>query len=202
MAKAASTARHKSKDRPIRKTSAARRVLVRASLAVSLDGYIADKRGGVDWLNPFFSPEIDFDGFMRTIGAMVMGRKTFGDMRKLGAPPGAPARTIVFTRRSKSAGPDGVEFASNPAKIVERLRRELAGTGKDIWLMGGGQAIDAFHTAGLVDRFELSVIPVLLGQGVQLFPRHARGLSSLKLEKAEPPLSNGIVGLWYMPAKD
>src|SRR5262249_13993667 len=49
----------------------------RVFIAMSLDGYIADARGGVEWLNPYFSPETDFDGFMKSIGATVMGRATF-----------------------------------------------------------------------------------------------------------------------------
>ena len=47
------------------------------SLAVSLDGYIADAQGGVKWLDPFFTKEIDFPGFLATIGAVVMGRTTY-----------------------------------------------------------------------------------------------------------------------------
>jgi dihydrofolate reductase len=53
------------------------RPLFRAYLAVSLDGYIADRKGGVGWLDPYFTPQIDFQAFWRTIGAMVMGRATY-----------------------------------------------------------------------------------------------------------------------------
>jgi hypothetical protein len=62
--------------------------LVRVALAVSLDGYIADKRGGVNWLDAYFSPEMDFAGFMAAIGVTIMGRKTFEVALKLGMPPG------------------------------------------------------------------------------------------------------------------
>ena len=49
----------------------------RAFLAVSLDSYIADQQSGVGWLDPYFTPEIDFEAFWRTIGATVMGRATW-----------------------------------------------------------------------------------------------------------------------------
>ncbi len=74
--------------------------MVRVALAVSLDGYIADKRGGVKWLDAYFSPEMDFAGFMATIGATVMGRKTFEVALKLGMPPGgSDQRSIVLSSK-------------------------------------------------------------------------------------------------------
>lgn len=87
-------------------------------------------------------------------------------------------------------------FGGESSKLVERLRAELAGSGKDIWHMGGGESIEAFRGAGLVDRLELRVIPVLLGDGVPLFPRHARGEERWKFAKHRP-YKNGVVELWY-----
>ena len=66
------------------------RPLVRVALAISLDGYLADPRGGVAWLDPYFSPEMDFAEFMATIGATIMGRKTFDVAMRLGMPPAQP----------------------------------------------------------------------------------------------------------------
>jgi dihydrofolate reductase len=174
--------------------------LVRASLGVSLDGYIADADGGVEWLNPFFSPEIDFAGFMATIGATLMGRKTYDAALKLGMPPGSSDSTIiVLSRRPLRSPAKGFEgFSGDLGKLVDRLRRKLAGTGQDIWHMGGGESIDAFRRAGLIDRFELSVMPVLLGKGIPMFPPHSRGLEGLKLVHSKT-LTNGIVELHYEP---
>jgi dihydrofolate reductase len=175
------------------------RPLVRASLAVSLDGYIADKQGGVDWLNPFFSDEMDFAGFMKGIGAAVMGRKTYdiAVSGTLGPIPPTNYPTYVLTRRPMPNPPKGYEpFGGTPSELVERLRAHLAKSGKDIWHMGGGESIETFRAAGLVDRLELRVIPVLLGEGVPLFPRHARGDERWKLTK-HSAFKNGVVELWY-----
>lgn len=181
--------------------------LLRASLAVSLDGYIADTSGSVDWLYNFFSPEIDFMGFLRTIGATIYGRTTFDWALAQGhagpADPAAPGgKAIVLTRRPLENPPAGVEaFSGDVRELATRLRAELAGTGKDIWLMGGGQSISPFHEAGLVDRWELSFIPILLGNGIPLFPAHSRGFGSLKLTRNRI-LKNGIVEAWYEPVRD
>lgn len=172
--------------------------LVRVYIAVSLDGFIADATGGVGWLDRFFSPEIDFSAFARTIGATVWGRRTFDQVMGWGRAGGNSGRTVVLTRRPlPTNAPRGVEaFAGDVRELVSRLRAELAGSGKDIWLGGGGASIQPFREADLVDRWELSIIPVLLGDGVPLFPRSAVGARTLKLS-AQRVLSNGIVHTQY-----
>ena len=174
--------------------------LLRAFLAVSLDGYIADKDGGVGWLDAYHSPEIDFAGFLKAIGATVFGRKTYDWAVAHGYLDTSGGRTIVLTRRSLKNPPAGVEaFGGDVRDLAARLRRELAKSGKDIWLMGGGLSIAPFHAAGLVDRWELGIVPVLLGDGIPLFPKHSRGLTGLRLTRSRA-LKNGIVEVWYEPA--
>lgn len=174
--------------------------LVRVALAVSLDGYIADKRGGVKWLDAYFSPEMDFAGFMATIGVSVMGRKTFKVALKLGMPPGeADQRSIVLSSKRPRTAPAGFEhYKGDLRRLVDTLKQDLAGTGKDIWLMGGGEAIEAFRAAGLVDRWELSVIPIVLGDGIPLFPKRKYAEQALRLTHTRA-FGNGVVELWYEP---
>jgi dihydrofolate reductase len=98
---------------------------VRVSLAVSLDGYIADKNGGVDCLNPFFSDEMDFAGFMKGIGAAVMGRKTYDIAVSgiLGPIPPTNYPTYVLTKRPMPNPPARYEpFGGKPGELVGRLR--------------------------------------------------------------------------------
>ncbi|MCC6426490.1 MAG: dihydrofolate reductase family protein [Phycisphaerales bacterium] len=95
--------------------------------------------------------------------------------------------------------PPGVLAISGDLKApVLALKNQLAGSGKDIWLMGGGQAIDAMFAAGLVDRLELSIMPILLGDGIPFFLRHDRGDRPLRLIETRS-LSNGIVTVTYEP---
>lgn len=199
---AASKPRAKTVAPPARKSADPPRVpRFRAYLAVSLDGYIADSDGGVDWLNPYFSAEVDFPAFLRTIGITVMGRTTFDWSVAHGHGAGGFGRAVVLTHRPIEDAPAGLErYAGDIRALAERLRSELAGTGKDVWLMGGGKAILAFHELGLVDRWELGVIPVLLGRGVPLFPASTRGLNGLSLVESRA-LSNGIVALTYEPRR-
>jgi dihydrofolate reductase len=71
--------------------------LLRAYLALSLDGFIADADGGVDWLEPYFSSELEFSTFDSEIGALVMGRRTFDQSVKRGLSELAGRPTVVLT---------------------------------------------------------------------------------------------------------
>jgi dihydrofolate reductase len=180
--------------------------LFRASIATSLDGYIATCDGGVGWLDPYFSPEIDFKGFMAEIGAILVGRATYDQSRGMGfGSSRSGPRSIVLTHRPIERPPRGVEaFSGDLRALADDLRREIEAPGprqgKDVWLIGGGLSIRSFHELGLVDRFEIRVMPVLLGDGIPLFPRRAGGELPLKLVKSRS-LTNGIVELHYEPAK-
>lgn len=173
----------------------------RAYLAASLDGYIADAAGEVGWLDPYFSPEVDFGAFFRTIGAMVMGRTTWDWTVAHGHSDAVEGRAIVQTHRPLGdAPPDVRAFAGDVRDLAAELRRELRGTGKDVWLMGGGESLAGFDEHGLVDRWELGLVPVLLGEGVPLFPRRARPVTPLRLVHSRA-LGNGVVRVVYEPER-
>lgn len=173
--------------------------LLRVYLALSLDGFIADKDGGVEWLNAYMSPEIDFMGFMSTIGCVVMGRTTFDQALTFKGGwhySGMPCY-VMSHRPPPPKCPKDVVFFSGDVHDLADKARAAAGT-KDVWLMGGGLSIQPFHHAGLVDRWELSFIPILLGSGIPLFPAGAFAASPLRLA-ASKVLANGIFSAEYEP---
>jgi dihydrofolate reductase len=176
--------------------------LFRVYIALSVDGYIADAQGGVAWLDPYFSEEIDFDAFTATIGATIMGRRTYDQALTFAEWQPPSGRTIVLTHRPLEDAPPGVEsFAGDVRSLAETLRHEMAAAGKDVWLMGGGECIRPFHEAGLVDRWELYVIPVLLGAGIRLFPAGEPTGIDLTTTRSKT-YDNGIVEVWYEPRED
>jgi dihydrofolate reductase len=77
--------------------------------------------------------------------------------------------------------------------VVAELR---AKPGKDIALFGGGELFRSLLAAGLVDRIEVAVVPVLLGGGIPLLPPPA-GRATLKLRKQRVYETTGIVSLQY-----
>ena len=162
--------------------------------AMSLDGFIADVRGGVDWLEPFDSTEFGYDAFFATIGAVVMGRTTYEQSLTFGPWPYAERLGIIVTSRPLDGLPEGVRAVHLDALsgALDALRAEASG---DLWIVGGGRTAQACIDRDRVDELELYVIPRLLGDGVPLLERRD-ALARLQLIEARA-FSNGVVRTRY-----
>src|SRR2546426_571716 len=135
------------------------------SVAMSLDGYIADPQGGYDWI--VMDPEIDFDAMFKRYDAVLMGRKSYDAAKQSGYGMPKP-QTYVFSKTLQQADAPDVTVSNDPQKTVTALKKQK---GKDIWLWGGGELFRSVLELGLVDQLEVAIIPVLLGDGLPLLPR-------------------------------
>jgi len=142
-----------------------RRVVL--SVAMSLDGYIADPQGGYDWI--VMDPEIDFDAMFKRYDTVLMGRKSYDAAKRSGYGMPKPL-TYVFSKTLQQADAPEVTVSNDPQKTVTALKQQK---GKDIWLWGGGELFRSVLELGLVDQLEVAIIPVLLGDGLPLLPRPA-----------------------------
>jgi dihydrofolate reductase len=142
---------------------------VSLGLGISLDGYIARPNGAVDFL--FMPKDYSMAPFFATIDVAVMGRKTLDVGLKMsgGETIASYGLTCYVMSRSQPAGErHGAIFTRRtPSALVNELRDR---PGKDIWLMGGGELARDFLKADLVDELYLGIVPVLLGEGIPLFP--------------------------------
>lgn len=137
-------------------------------IATSLDGYIADREGGVGWLDPFQPEKFDFSAFLDSVDALLMGRASYDAVRSFGDWPYGDRPTVVMTSRPIPDAPACVGARSGDiADAVAEL--EAAGHAR-VWVLGGGRIVSDLMKIGRVDRLELAVIPVILGEGVSLFP--------------------------------
>jgi dihydrofolate reductase len=171
-----------------------RKVIVH--IATSADGYIARLDGDIGWLTERPAPKgfYGISKFMHSIDTKVFGRKTYDVSVQMGASFDSKTRNVVFSRRpSPPSVPSAVEFTSEAiGPFVNRLRE---GSGKDIWLMGGGEVIASFLDDGAIDEFIISVVPVFIGQGIPLIaPRHRH--VPLHLRSTES-FADGVVLLHY-----
>lgn len=169
--------------------------MIRGFIAASLDGYVADKDGGVDWLKPFEAVDYGYDAFIAQIGTVVMGRTTFDQIPSFGVGwPYAGKRGIVVTSRDLESPYDGVEaWRAGVEALIPRLRAQDDG---DAWIVGGAALQSAFIAAGAMDQLSLFIVPVTLGDGVPLFPKHDRGANRLQLLDVAA-LDRGMVRLNY-----
>jgi dihydrofolate reductase len=143
-----------------------------AYLAMSLDGYIADRDGGVDWLNAIPNPEgsdYGFADFMTSIDALLMGASTFRTVLSFGTWP--YEKPVFVASRSMDRIPQGYE---ERISLVSGDIRDILGALRDAGLLriyvDGGQLVRDCLQAGLLDEIVLCHIPVLLGGGLPLFP--------------------------------
>jgi len=139
-------------------------------LTTSLDGFIAEPDGGVDWLvSPPDDVPADYLDLLESIDCLVMGSATYRVSLALqGGTDVFEGRDVfVFTARDDLPAHPGVTFVHNPAEqFVAELKERSGGT---IWLFGGGRLATALSDAGLVDDYLIVVQPVLLGDGIPLW---------------------------------
>jgi dihydrofolate reductase len=144
---------------------------VHVYIAASLDGYIADRNGSLDWLTGIQDPsggDFGFAEFISGIDAVVMGRKTFDTVVDFEPWP-YPKPVFVLSNTLKElparlAGKCEL-IHGTPAEIIHTL----AGRGLNNLYVDGGQTIQSFLSGGLVDEMVITRIPILLGGGAPLF---------------------------------
>jgi dihydrofolate reductase len=162
-------------------------------LGISLDGYIARPDGSVDFL--FMPKDYSMAPFFATVDTAIMGRKTFDAALKMGGGSfgGSPLVSYVMSRTLPPGELHGVRIVKDsPAALLKKLR---AKPGKNIWLMGGGELAREFLKSDLVDELYLGVVPVLIGEGIPLFPSgFPQRKFALKENKA---YSKGMLELKY-----
>ena len=165
---------------------------IRYSAAMSLDGYIAGPKGEADWI--IMDPEIDFTGLFEQFDTFLLGRRTFEAMGSAGQQGTPGTKTFIFSRTLGQQDYPGVTVvAEGVEETVAALRAE---PGKDIWLFGGGSLFRSLLDGGLVDTVEVAVMPVLLGDGIPLFPPPAKE-TKLQLTGHKVYEKTGIVSLEY-----
>lgn len=141
-------------------------------IAISRDGFIADKNGGVDWLNSFCAdlpPDMDcgYKDFFQSIDLIVMGRKTYEQMLTFGDWPNAGKHTYVFTESTEKPEHDEITFVNTSVQdFMKKIEQEQPDC--KIWLEGGANLVQQFHDAGLIDESIITIIPVDLTEGIAL----------------------------------
>jgi len=154
--------------------------------ATSIDGFIADEHGSLDWLFQVPAGDDDegheerFARFLRDVGAMAMGSTTYQWVLEHDQLLEHPEKwhgyygdtpCWVFSHRELPviAGAN-LRFVKGEVATTHQAMGEAA-VDKNIWLVGGGDLAGQFAEVGLLDEIQLSIAPVTLGAGAPLLPR-------------------------------
>lgn len=140
-------------------------------IAQSLDGFIACKDESIDWLLEYDDPSVTerYDMFLETVDTIIMGYSTYRQViEELSVDnwPYSDLNVFVLTHRYLE-NPYGVNFIHGDIKDIIDQSKSVAN--KNIWLVGGSSIIEQCMKNNLIDRYIITIIPTLLGDGIQLF---------------------------------
>lgn len=166
-------------------------------IAMSLDGYIADSKGSVSWLEgqDDDSESVDYySEFIKDIDTVVMGWRTYHQIVTELSPDEWPYKNLTsyVITHNKSKSSEKIRFTdTNPVDFIKKLRKE---NGKGIWICGGANLVQQLVAENLIDCYFITIIPMLLGSGIRLFEH---GIREIKLRLLKSRSYNGMTDLIY-----
>lgn len=143
---------------------------IKLFIAISLDGYIADEKGSINWLEPYNSVDDDtYEMFYKTVDTVVMGRKTYKQVTEELSPdvyPYEDSFTYVVSSQDIKPRNNMALISEDVIGVLNEIKQQ---EGKDIWIVGGGMLVSALVEASIIDEYWIAAAPILLGKGIPLF---------------------------------
>lgn len=167
-------------------------------IAMSLDGYIADAQGKVDWIEGQGDDTENIDSyseFVKDVDTVVMGWNTYNQIVTELSPDEwiyDELTTYVITHRECISSEKMNFIDMDPVELVKRLRIE---NGKGIWICGGANVIHQLVNKDMIDCYYITVIPTLLGTGIRLFEDSKK---EMKLKLLKTQCYDGMTDLIYV----
>jgi dihydrofolate reductase len=142
-------------------------------IATSLDGFIAREDGAIDWLPTGADTKFEDYGyadFMKSVDALVMGRKTYETVRGFGGEwPYGTKPVIVLSSKKVSIPKELAKSVTAMSGKISAILGHLEALGMKHIYVDGGVTIQKFLNAGALERLIITRIPVLIGKGIPLF---------------------------------
>lgn len=138
-------------------------------IATSLDGYIAGKDDDISWLDSYNDVEYGYQRFYTTIGAIIQGRRTYDIEVANGWENSHSIPKIILSHSIAEQKPARPDITFINGDISEALQKAKQATDKNIWILGGADVAQQFINRELVDEIVLTIVPVLLREGIRLF---------------------------------
>jgi len=167
-------------------------------IAMSLDGYIATPDNGLEFLSLVEEKDQDYSykDFVNTVDTVIVGRKSYDKVLSMGLEyPHTDKELYIITRTPRPTVGSTTFYTGDLNELVSGLKRK---EGKDIYVDGGAEIANEMLSENLIDEFYISVIPILLGNGISLF-NNSRPQVRLKLISTKT-YNKGLVQLHYLKA--
>lgn len=164
-------------------------------ISMSLDGYIATKDNELEFLSIVEQEGEDYgySDFVKSVDAVLIGRKTYEKVIGMGYEyPHKDKDVYILTRTVRPPIGTFQFYSGDLTQLVDKLKSEV---GNNIYCDGGSEIANALMRANLIDEYIISIIPVLLGEGIKLFDD---GRPELKLELVSAKhFDKGLTQLHY-----
>ena len=167
-------------------------------ISMSLDGYIATKDNELDFLSMVEQEGEDYgyNDFIESVDAVIIGRKTYEKVIAMGYKyPHTDKEVYILTRTVKPSIGTFRFYNGDLRKLVGDLKSQV---GKNIYCDGGAEIAHQLIKEDLVDEYVISVIPILLGEGIRLF-KDGRPNQKLELLSSKQ-FDKGLTQLHYKRA--
>ena len=164
-------------------------------IATSLDGYIAKPGDDLSFLSVVEKEGEDYGyaDFMSTVDTAIMGRKTYDwVMKQVQEFPHADKTAYIITKTPKPSIGNTHFYSGSLTELISKLKSE---PGKNIFCDGGAEIVNELLKKGLLDELIISVIPILVGNGVRLF-KDGRPEQRLQLIRTKT-FDTGLTQLHY-----
>ncbi|MGV0923861.1 dihydrofolate reductase family protein [Empedobacter tilapiae] len=164
-------------------------------IATSLDGYIAKPDDNLDFLSIVEQDGQDYgyNDFIQTVDTVIVGRRTYDKVASMGFDfPHSDKDAYIITRTPRSSIGSIKFYTDDLTLLINKLKSE---DGKNIFCDGGAEIVNELLKNNLIDEFIISVIPILVGNGIKLFKDDR---PELKLELISvKSFEKGLVQLHY-----
>ena len=163
-------------------------------IAMSLDGYIAKPNDDLSFLSMVEKEGEDYGyaEFVSTVDTVIMGRRTYDWVTNQLGFPHADKKAYIITGTERPTLGQTVFYTGDIGELIKKLKGE---PGKNIFCDGGAQIANHLLREDLMDEMIISIIPVLVGDGIRLF-EDARPEQKWKLNLVKT-FDTGLVQLHY-----
>ena len=168
-------------------------------IATSLDGFIARKDGDLDWLDQANTTvaegeDCGYTAFMDTVDILIMGRNTYEKILTFGPWP-YEKPVIVLSRNPIDIPTEIANKVTHSSETPKTLHTQLSAEGARRLYIDGGITIQRFLNAGLITDLTITLIPIILGEGIPLFASLQQDIPLTHKETLSYPF--GFVQLKY-----
>lgn len=168
-------------------------------IAMSLDGFIASPDGDISFLSQVKHEEEDYgySAFIDIVDTIILGRKTYDKVLSMGLVPYGNRQVFVLTHRTKPSAGNITFYSGNLAELISELKSQ---PGNNIYCDGGAETVQRLLRKDLIDEFIISIVPILLGDGIRLFNKEFQE-QKLKLIRGKS-FESGLVQLHYIRSRN